>query len=252
MEFLDEHLLRLVRRSAGRRLWLALPLVLWLALPLLFRVRAETAAWISERLPAVAEQLPAMEIRGGRLVVDPPLEEPLTVVDRDGRPLLLLDPDSRLGLESSEARVQLTATRLLVADGRGRVQAFPLSDWPDMAIDGPGLPDAAREAAGAVLLLAGLPALLLVAGFAVLLQQALLVSLLGLPLRLHDLPLEPRARWRLASAAQTPVLLVAGLALWGGVPVPSLPWIGLVLELGLLLLFLRRLDVRRDACLGPN
>lgn len=251
MRRLDAWLARLVRERSGHGLRGSLLLALWLAVPLVFGVRAELAGWMVD-LPALQEQLPELAIRGGKLVVEPPLEEPLTLVDRDGRPLLLLDPEARLQLMESEARLQLTRTRVLFKTVDGSVAARSLSEWPDLTLE-PGTLDATvRGAVRGALLLVVLPALWLSLVPIVVGLQFVLVLLLALPLRLHGLRLETSARWRLCAAAQTLPLAASGLILWSGASPSWLPWFQFAVCLALLLLFMRRLDAAGAAPQGTD
>ena len=222
--------------GAGLGLGRVLLAALFLTLALTFLVMGEVNRVLDEA-PFLLKDLPALELRGGRLVADPPLAGPLVLRNREGRELALLDLDGTLRLEEREAILQVTGTRLLVKGADGQVQAFPLGSAgrPDSRIDRAQLLDFLGGTARGLALAMALP-FLFVISLGLLMAEAGLVALLALvPDQLYHTGLAGPALLRLCAMALVPGTLLVSLALAAGLPLRQPSLATLVLSLALVL-----------------
>jgi hypothetical protein len=183
----------------------------------------------------VVEQLPLLGLRDGKLWTEPPLSEPLVLLDRGGHEFAIIDLEGRTRLEERAALLMVTRTRVLVKGAEGRIQAFPLG--------GTGQGESRLDHGDLLALASGLrwTSLVLSLPFLYVLSLALLAAELGLaglfalvPNLLYRLGLDGAARLRLASLGLLPSTALVSAAMLLGLS-RGLPLLALALTLAWML-----------------
>jgi|GEM_PF-2478868 len=205
-----------VRHAMGMGLGRLALAALILAFTLTSLMWVDLQAMLAEA-PGVIRQLPALALRGGELVATPPQVAPLILHNSQGREIAILDLAGRTRLESREAFVMVTKSRVLVKAGDGSVQAFPLGTGgqPDQSFTQQELLAGVKGIRWLALLIF-LPLFYLFAMAMLGVEFGLLGLLAIVPNLMYRLGLDAAGRLRLASLGLIPSTILVALCLMAG------------------------------------
>lgn len=202
--------------------------------------------------PGVIAQLPHLSIKKGELVATPPQLAPLILHNSQGREIAVLDLEGRTRLETRDAMLMVTRSRVLVKGGDGTVQAFPLG-----GVGGKDQDFSKEDLLAGVMAMRWLAVVIFLPLFylfslAVLAVEFGLVGMMALvPDLIYKLGLDAAGRLRLASLGLLPSTVVVSLCLVAGLQT-GLPLLALGLSLCWVLLGAMALDGHARAGLKPG
>jgi len=203
-------------------------------LPAMIRFDSGVRRFVRDDAPAIVKQIPRITIRDGRASTD--VQQPHCIVDpEDDQCVAIIDTlGTTTSLEGTDARMLLTARRLIYARNDAETRVYSLHQIEDLTID----QDLAHEVlqfAARFLAVIAFPVVVLFS-FCFRTIQALLFAVLGVVFtRFQGLRVDFAALFSLAVVALTPVIAVQTLLdiAGQGVAVPRL--IFLAVGLGYLL-----------------
>jgi hypothetical protein len=236
---------RAVRGTGGMGLGRLALSALFLALALTWVMWVDLRHMLAEA-PGIVAQLPELSIKGGELVATPPMVAPLILSDSQGKEVAILDLEGRTRLESRDALVMFTRSRVLVKGGDGGVQAFPLGGLgqQDQQLKKADLLKGVATTRWLALAIF-LPVFYVFALFMLAVEFVLLGVMAHVPNLIYRLTLDGAGRLRLASLGLPPSTALVAVALVLGLP-SSLPMVALVLGLVWVLLGAMALDAHHD------
>lgn len=232
---------RAVRGAGGMGMGRVALAAVFLALALTQLMGADLRRMLADA-PAVIQQLPELSIKGGQLVARPPMAAPLILVNAEGQEVAILDLEGRTRLETREAQVMLTRSRVLVKGGDGRVQAFPLAGLgaKDQTLSKQDMLKGVKATPWMALAIF-LPVFYVFSLALLGVELALLGLMAAVPNLIYRLELDGAGRLRLASLGLLPSTLLVALALLAGLQ-RGLPVLALSLSLVWVLLGAMALD----------